>query len=61
MPLKYYEYSATPETPDMTKEEVDMFLERKFMLQMSTLDEKGEPNTLLDKEATSKGKFYIQF
>jgi general stress protein 26 len=28
----------------MTKEEVDMFLERKFMLQMSTLDEKGEPN-----------------
>ena len=39
--------SATPETPDMTKEEVDMFLERKFMLQMSTLDEKGEPNVQL--------------
>ena len=36
--------SATPETPGMTKEEVDMFLERKFMLQISTLDEKGEPN-----------------
>ena len=53
--------SATPETPDMTKEEVDMFLERKFMLQMSTLDEKCEPNILLDKEATSKGKFYVQF
>ena len=53
--------SATPETPDMTKEEVDMFLERKFMLQMSTLDEKGEPNILLDKEATSKGKFYVQY
>ena len=28
----------------MTKEQVDMFLEGKFMLQMSTLDEKGEPN-----------------
>lgn len=50
--------SATPETPDMTKEEVDMFLERKFMLQMSILDEKGEPNILLDKEATSKGNDY---
>jgi predicted pyridoxine 5'-phosphate oxidase superfamily flavin-nucleotide-binding protein len=36
--------SATPETPGMTKEEVDMFLEKKFMLQISTLDEKGEPN-----------------
>jgi Pyridoxamine 5'-phosphate oxidase len=31
-------------TPGMTKEEVDVFLERKFMLQMSTLDEKGKPN-----------------
>jgi hypothetical protein len=28
----------------MTKEQADMFLEGKFMLQMSTLDEKGEPN-----------------
>jgi len=36
--------SATTETPVMTKEQVDMFLEGKFMLQMSTLDEKGEPN-----------------
>jgi general stress protein 26 len=36
--------SATTETPGMTKEQVDMFLEGKFMLQMSTLDEKGEPN-----------------
>jgi PPOX class probable F420-dependent enzyme len=36
--------SATPETPSMTKEEVDMFLEKKFMLQISTLDEKNEPN-----------------
>ena len=53
--------SATPETPDMTKEGIDMFLERKFMLQMSTLDEKGEPNILLGKKAISKGKFYIQF
>ena len=35
--------SATTETPGMTKEQVNMFLEGKFMLQMSTLDEKGEP------------------
>ena len=36
--------SATPETPGMTKEEVDRFLESKLMLQMSTIDEQGEPN-----------------
>jgi general stress protein 26 len=36
--------SATTETPSMTKEQVDMFLEGKLMLQMSTLDKKGEPN-----------------
>jgi hypothetical protein len=36
--------SATTETPGMTKEQVDMFLEGKLMLQMSTPDEKGEPN-----------------
>src|SRR5918999_6083225 len=36
--------SATPETPSMTTEEVDRFLERKLMLQMSTIDERGEPN-----------------
>ena len=34
--------SATTETPGMTKEQVDMFLEGKFMLQMSTLDEKSD-------------------
>ena len=36
--------SATPETPGMTKDEVDRFLESKLMLQMSTIDEQGEPN-----------------
>jgi hypothetical protein len=35
--------SATTETPDMTKEEIDRFLESKLMLQMSTIDEQGEP------------------
>jgi hypothetical protein len=33
-----------PETPGMTKEEVDRFLESKLMLQMSTIDEQGESN-----------------
>jgi nitroimidazol reductase NimA-like FMN-containing flavoprotein (pyridoxamine 5'-phosphate oxidase superfamily) len=28
----------------MTKEEIDRFLESKLMLQMSTIDEHGEPN-----------------
>jgi nitroimidazol reductase NimA-like FMN-containing flavoprotein (pyridoxamine 5'-phosphate oxidase superfamily) len=36
--------SATTETPAMTNEEVDRFLESKLMLQMSTIDEQGEPN-----------------
>ena len=36
--------SATSETPGMTKEEIDRFLESKLMLQMSTIDEHGEPN-----------------
>jgi general stress protein 26 len=36
--------SATTETPGMTKEQVNTFLEKKFMLQISTLDEKNEPN-----------------
>jgi Pyridoxamine 5'-phosphate oxidase len=36
--------SATTETPGMTKEEKDRFLESKLMLQMSTIDEQGEPN-----------------
>ena len=35
--------SATTETPGMTKEEIDRFLESKLMLQMSTIDEQGEP------------------
>jgi nitroimidazol reductase NimA-like FMN-containing flavoprotein (pyridoxamine 5'-phosphate oxidase superfamily) len=36
--------SATTETPGMTREEIDRFLESKLMLQMSTIDELGEPN-----------------
>jgi general stress protein 26 len=36
--------SATTETPGMTKEEINIFLESKLMLQMSTIDELGEPN-----------------
>jgi hypothetical protein len=36
--------SATPEIPGMTKQEVNRFLESKLMLQMSTIDEQGEPN-----------------
>ena len=36
--------SATTETPGMTKKEIDRFLESKLMLQISTIDEKGEPN-----------------
>jgi nitroimidazol reductase NimA-like FMN-containing flavoprotein (pyridoxamine 5'-phosphate oxidase superfamily) len=36
--------NATTETPGMTKEEIDRFLESKLMLQMSTIDEHGEPN-----------------
>ena len=36
--------SATTETSGMTKEEINRFLESKLMLQMSTIDEKGEPN-----------------
>ena len=36
--------SATTETPGMTKEEIDIFLESKLMLQISTIDEKDEPN-----------------
>jgi hypothetical protein len=34
--------SATTETPGMTKKEIDRFLESKLMLQISTIDEKGE-------------------
>ena len=36
--------SATTETPGMTKEEIDRFLKSKLMLQMATIDERGEPN-----------------
>jgi nitroimidazol reductase NimA-like FMN-containing flavoprotein (pyridoxamine 5'-phosphate oxidase superfamily) len=36
--------SATTETSGMTKEEIDRFLESKLMLQISTIDEQGEPN-----------------
>ena len=36
--------TATTETPGMTKKEIDRFLGTKLMLQMSTIDEKGEPN-----------------
>jgi nitroimidazol reductase NimA-like FMN-containing flavoprotein (pyridoxamine 5'-phosphate oxidase superfamily) len=36
--------STITETPSMTKEEIDKFLESKLMLLISTIDEKGEPN-----------------
>src|SRR5687767_8194673 len=36
--------TATTETPGMTKKEIDRFLESKLMLQISTIDELGEPN-----------------
>jgi nitroimidazol reductase NimA-like FMN-containing flavoprotein (pyridoxamine 5'-phosphate oxidase superfamily) len=36
--------TATTETPGMTKKEIERFLGTKLMLQMSTIDEKGEPN-----------------
>jgi hypothetical protein len=36
--------TANNRIPTMTKEEIDRFLESKLMLQMSTIDEKGEPN-----------------
>ena len=35
---------ATSEIPGMTKEEVDIFLERKLNLQLATIDERGWPN-----------------
>ena len=35
---------ATTETPGMTEKEIERFLGTKLMLQMSTIDEKGEPN-----------------
>jgi general stress protein 26 len=36
--------TATTETPGMTKKEIERFLGTKSMLQMSTIDDKGEPN-----------------
>lgn len=36
--------SAIPNTPQMTKEEVENFLESKLLLQLATIDEKGDPN-----------------
>ena len=36
--------TANNRIPNMAKEEIDRFLESKLMLQMSTIDEKGEPN-----------------
>ena len=36
--------TANNRIPTMAEEEIDRFLESKLMLQMSTIDEKGEPN-----------------
>jgi general stress protein 26 len=36
--------NATKEASGLTKEEIDKFLASKLMLQMSTIDEQGEPN-----------------
>ena len=36
--------NATKEAPGLTKEEINKFLASKLMLQMSTIDEQGEPN-----------------
>ena len=36
--------TANNRIPTMAEEEIDRFLESKLMLQMPTIDEKGEPN-----------------
>ena len=36
--------TANNRIPNMAKEDIDRFLESKLMLQMSTIDKKGEPN-----------------
>jgi nitroimidazol reductase NimA-like FMN-containing flavoprotein (pyridoxamine 5'-phosphate oxidase superfamily) len=36
--------NATKEASGLTKEEIDKFLASKLMLQISTIDEQGEPN-----------------
>jgi hypothetical protein len=56
-----------PETPGMTKEEVDRFLESKLMLQMSTIDEQGESNIqpvwfyyiVMEKEKSPHGNIQL--
>ena len=35
---------ATSDTPGMTRDEVELFLQSKLNLQLATIDEKGEPN-----------------
>ncbi len=35
---------ATSDTPGMTREEAELFLQSKLNLQLATIDEKGEPN-----------------
>jgi nitroimidazol reductase NimA-like FMN-containing flavoprotein (pyridoxamine 5'-phosphate oxidase superfamily) len=35
---------ATSDTPGLTREEAELFLQSKLNLQLATIDEKGEPN-----------------
>jgi general stress protein 26 len=39
--------SAIPGTPSMNKEEISKFLESKFLLQIGTIDDEGDPNIQL--------------
>jgi PPOX class probable F420-dependent enzyme len=53
--------AANPEIPGMTREEAERFLESKLVLQIATIDERGEPNIqpvwfYYDKD---EGKFSI--
>jgi general stress protein 26 len=36
--------SAIPGTPSMNKDEVDIYLESKLLLQIGTIDDEGDPN-----------------
>ena len=36
--------SAIPGAPSMNKEEVNIYLESKLLLQIGTIDEEGDPN-----------------
>lgn len=36
--------NATSEVPDMTREEIERFLDSKLNLQLATTDDRGEPN-----------------